>query len=366
MNNFSTKSFKFYCGVDLHKKKSFIYILNKEGKKVKSVEIQTSRDEIEKIFSHFNPGEILVAVEIGSLTFYFCDILRKMEISVYVVNTLENHYLSHSIKKTDKQDARKLAIQLWKNILPRPIYIPNKEEMDIRRLISHRHYLVKQLTRLKNRTHYILSNFDIKINKRVLKIYAQWEMLSNKVNHINDEILTFKFSLLYQEYKRVQEQVLEIEKLLFKKISDNSRFSQMYEKLFTIPGMGRITISALIGCVGYIDRFSDVRQFVSYLGLCPKVRESGGKSLGNNGLTKRGNSLLRGYFTQVATAVLRSKNVEALPLQMWYERLRKKKGWRKARIALARKIAAISFGVLKNNSFYQPDMIKVEQKKDNE
>ena len=51
MNNFNRKKINFYCGVDLHKKKSFIYILNKEGKKVKSVEIQTSKDEIEKVFS---------------------------------------------------------------------------------------------------------------------------------------------------------------------------------------------------------------------------------------------------------------------------------------------------------------------------
>ena len=72
-----------------------------------------------------------------------------------------------------------------------------------------------------------------------------------------------------------------------------------------------------------------------------------------------GNSLLRGYLTQVAVAVLRSRCTDALPLQFWYERLRKKKGWRTARVALARKMTAIAFGVLKTNRPFDPGMISI-------
>ena len=360
MNNFITEETRFFCGIDLHKRKSFIYVLNDEGRKVKSTEIETLREEIINFFSCFKPAEIIVALEVGSLTFSVCDIIRDMGISIYVVNTLENHYLSRSMKKTDKQDAKKLAIQLWKRILPRPIYIPCKEERDIRQLISHRHFLVKDLTRIKNRTNYLVSNYDIKLSKRSLGNNAQWSRLSEKIHNLNDKILFLEFDLLYKQYLMLQEQVAKIENLIRTKISEENRLNEMYEKLFTIPGMGKISSSSLIGCIGDINRFSNVRELVSYLGLCPRIRESGGKSIGGRSITKRGNSLLRGYLTQVAVAVLRSRRPEALPLKLWYERLRKKKGWRTARVALARKMAAIAFGVLKTNRSFDPGMISID------
>lgn len=359
MINFITKEAKFFCGIDLHKRKSFIYVLNDKGRKVKSKEIETSKEEIINFFSCFNSSETIVALEIGPITFSICDVLRDMGISIYVVNTLENHYLSRSMKKTDKQDARKLAIQLWKRILPRPIYIPCKEEREIRELISHRHFLVKDITRIKNRTSYLLSNYGIKLSRKNLGNNVQWSRLSDKIHNLKDTILLFEFDLLYKQYLMLKDQVAKIENLLKTKISEEGRFNEMFEKLFTIPGMGKISSAALIGCIGEIKRFSNVRELVSYLGLCPRIRESGGKSIGGRSITKMGNSLLRGYLTQVAVAALRSGCTDALPLQFWYERLRKKKGWRTARVALARKMASIAFGVLKTNRPFDPGMISI-------
>jgi transposase len=124
MANYNRDAIKFYSGVDLHKKKSYLYVIDIKGDKVSSKEIATTQKDFETFFSPYVPSGIFVAVEISSLTFWLCDVLYAMGIEVYVVNTLENHYLSRSVKKTDKEDARKLAIQLWKDILPNPVYIP--------------------------------------------------------------------------------------------------------------------------------------------------------------------------------------------------------------------------------------------------
>lgn len=180
-----------------------------------------------------------------------------------------------------------------------------------------------------------------------------------------DPLLISQFMLQYDQFKLLKAQISQVEKGLLFQLDQTPRLHTMVQQLLTIPGMGPITSSALIGCIGDINRFKSGRQIVSYLGLCPKVRESAGKSLSNGGITKRGNSRLRGYFVQAAVALLCSRNSNAQPLKEWYERIRRKKGWRTARVALARKLALISFGVLKTNTPYDPLKVsKVSKKKD--
>lgn len=395
MTNYNRDAIKFYSGVDFHKKKSYLYVIDIKGDKVSSKEIATTQTDFETFFAPYVSSGILVAVEISSLTFWLCDVLYAMGVEVYVVNTLENHYLSRSVKKTDKEDARKLAIQLWKDILPKPVYIPKKEERDLRRLISQRHSLVKSVTRVMNRTGHVLANYEIKFSRRALAAAKRWQQLHEsfeagqnpvkviritrnrvsgipknqkgdltervlEVNHV-DPMLLGEFALQYDQFKLFKNQISTVEKSLHSHFDQTPRLSAMYHLLLTIPGMGPITSSALIGCIGDINRFGSGRQMVSYLGLCPKVRESAGKSLSSGGITKRGNSRLRGYFVQAAVALLSSRNSKAQPLKEWYERIRRKKGWRTARIALARKLGLIAFGVLKTNTPYDP--IKVTKKK---
>ena len=409
MANYNRDAIKFYSGVDLHKRKSYLYVIDINGDKVSSKEIATTQKDFETFFSPYVSSGILVAVEISSMTFWLCDVLYAMGVKVYVVNTLENHYLSRSVKKTDKEDARKLAIQLWKDILPCPVYIPKKEERDLRRLVSQRHSLVKSVTRVMNRTGHLLSNYEIKFSRRALSAAKRWQQLHESfeagqnpvkakvirirrsrvsrvptspkgnltervlevdhvghVDHVDqvdqvDPMLLGEFTLQYGQFKLFKDQISRVEKSLQSHLDQTPRLNAMYQLLLTIPGMGPITSSALIGCIGDINRFGSGRQMVSYLGLCPKVRESAGKSLSNGSITKRGNSRLRGYFVQASVALLSSRNSKAQPLKEWYERIRRKKGWRTARIALARKLGIIAFGVLKTNTPYDPE--KVTKKK---
>jgi transposase len=245
-----------------------------------------------------------------------------------------------------------------------------------------------------NRTSHVLANYEIKFSRRALTAPKRWLQLCEsfeagqnpvkskknreeseeedknmrlvKVKVVDlDPLLISQFMLQYDQFKLLKAQISQVEKGLLFQLDQTPRLHTMVQQLLTIPGMGPITSSALIGCIGDINRFKSGRQIVSYLGLCPKVRESAGKSLSNGGITKRGNSRLRGYFVQAAVALLCSRNSNAQPLKEWYERIRRKKGWRTARVALARKLALISFGVLKTNTPYDPLKVsKVSKKKD--
>ena len=94
------------------------------------------------------------------------------------------------------------------------------------------------------------------------------------------------------------------------------------QRLLTIPGIGLLTATAIVGFVGDLRRFPSGRRFSSYLGLVPKENSSGDiRRLGR--ITKRGDSYLRTLLTQGGRAVLRAANVSKSPpdkLRAWARR----------------------------------------------
>ena len=82
---------------------------------------------------------------------------------------------------------------------------------------------------------------------------------------------------------------------------------------------------------------------MAWAGLCPRVNSSGGKTFRGH-ITKRGNSHVRRILFQAARASLRAKNN---PLKNWFTRLKSRKTGRVALVALARKLLAIAYTLLK-------------------
>ncbi|MCK5879571.1 MAG: IS110 family transposase [Holophagae bacterium] len=360
MNHFTGKSRKLYCGIDLHSRKSYLHVLDEEGERIKSGEIDTTDQSFRTFFEELICGEnvIFTAIEIGSLTFRYCDVLRGMGISVHVVNTLKNAYIAKSMKKTDKEDAKRLAIQLWKGILPEPVHIPTRSEHLLRTLVSHRASMVKSQTRLINRVRHRLREHEIQFQKKTLKSIRKWEEVVEGISPADQPLLHLEASQMMEQFRTLGNQIRKTEYQMLHQIHQDAEFNTMYALLQTIPGMGMVTSAALLALVGHqVERFGSVRKLASYFGQCPRVRESGGKSLGNSGITKQGNSRIRGYFSQAALGALRSKKSNAIPLHAWYENVRRRKGWKVARVALSRKMAAISYGVLIHRQPYDPSRV---------
>ncbi len=128
-------------------------------------------------------------------------------------------------------------------------------------------------------------------------------------------------------------------------------------RLQTIPGIGLLTATALVGFVGDIHRFGSCRRFASYLGLTPRERSSGERRrLGR--ISKRGDSYLRMLLIHGGRSLLWSahrRNAKPSPLQQWGLRIHKTRGHNKATVALANKLARTVWAVWKRGSQYQAD-----------
>jgi len=117
-------------------------------------------------------------------------------------------------------------------------------------------------------------------------------------------------------------------------------------RLRTIPGIGLLTATALVGFVSDAHRFPSGRHFASYLGLTPREHSSGlRRRLG--AISKRGDPYLRMLLIHGARAVLCHAKKAAGPrrLQHWALQLERLRGHNKAAVALANKLARIAWAV---------------------
>jgi len=117
-------------------------------------------------------------------------------------------------------------------------------------------------------------------------------------------------------------------------------------RLQTVPGIGLLTATALIGSVGEPGRFPSGRHLASFLGLVPRESSSGDRRrLG--AITKRGDGYVRMLFTHGARSVLRAASVRKQNdrLRTWALETQKRKGHNKATVALANKLTRIAWAV---------------------
>ena len=357
-----TKTLKLFAGVDLHNEHFNVYIINQDERKCDSRKVSTTEEEIRKYFEPYRGQDIVVAVEIGNPTFWFCDILEDMGIEYFIVNTLEYNRTSNSKKKNDKRDARNLAFDLRrKNLPPIPVFKPGPIQRQLRTLITHRKQYINDRVRTTNRTRSFLSNRGIKVKKRSLRNSLKyWEALFAQLKG-EDPFILAELRLYHQDFKRHMAHIKEIEARIGQLIK--AHYLTTYNHLITIPGIGFIIASTLIAVVGDWSRFKSGRKLVGYLGLAPATRETANKKLKGHGLiTKEGSPLVRSYLIQGGLCIIRSISKEAIPLRRWYENIRIRKGWKKARVALVKKVCEISFAMIRTGTDYDPLLLTKNSK----
>jgi transposase len=119
--------------------------------------------------------------------------------------------------------------------------------------------------------------------------------------------------------------------------------------LTTIPGIDQIVAWNLVAEMGVdMSVFPDAAHFASWAGLCPGTQERGGKQ--RSGRTKEGNRYLRRILTQAAWANSHRKDGY---LRAVFHRIKARRGWAKAVVAVAHKLAVIAYPMLKDRTVYR-------------
>lgn len=325
-----------FIGIDLHKNMFVVCILSEDGsKQFKRFELLN----IQKFIKELRMTDIL-AVESTNNTRYFVEKVKKYVKEVKVINPLKFKIISKSVKKTDQQDAEKIAFYLSKGILPE-IKLKSMKYSEIASLTQTRDKFVKLRTSLKNKIHNILLSYGIVTKKTCFNSEKGLQ-----------EVLLYKLSKIAMiELKVIVEQINNLNKsikILDDEISEKGKELKGHENLISIKGIGDKGAAILLSIIGDVNNFESVKKLDAYFGLVPRVRQSNEKEY-HGRITKLGNKLARTTLVQCTLIAKKYSNY----LQTFYEKLKQKKGSGKAIIATARKLLGIIYNTLKNNWVFE-------------
>lgn len=281
-----------------------------------------------------------VAVEVTSNTRLFHDAVAPHVARVVVVDPHQFRVISQSVKKTDPNDARNLALYLAKGLLPE-VRMKEKQQAQVASLTQTRDRLVKLRTALKNKVNNLLSARGIELEKEELSA----EKALTRVLAMNVEELTrFELQVLVEQIRSLNHSIAELEKV----IDREGKKLKGHGNLTSIKGIGSLGASILLSVIGDIRDFPDEGRLASYFGIVPRVHNSN-ETEHSGRITKRGSKLGRTALVQCALIAKRYSPY----LANYYERIRSRRGTGRAIIAVARKLLGIIYHTLKNNWVFQ-------------
>jgi transposase len=227
--------------------------------------------------------------------------------------------------------------------------IKTVEEQDMQALHRMRSQCLRDRTALSNSIRGLLGEYGIVFTKGVATLRRKIpEVLEDAENGLS---LRFRHCLA-----RRYEQLVELEGHIAFYTKELNRLSEQDEacqRLQTVPGFGPIVASAFRSVIGDGRAYARGRDAAASIGLVPRQYSSGGKNV-LLGISKRGNKYLRKQLIHGARSVVLQAAHKEDPLSCWINRIRKERGWNKAVVALANKMARIGWAVLRHQTSYQP------------
>jgi transposase len=250
--------------------------------------------------------------------------------------------------KNDRNDARAVCEAAGR---PDMHFVPYKDSDQQAILTVHRCRAsqVEMHTRLANQLRGLLAEFGVVIPKGEAELRRQWSRVRQQYDEQVPARAWEELDCLYQQFLESHQVVLSYDR----KIAAFVRADIRCQRLTSINGIGPVTASAVVASVGDASVFRNGRQFAAWLGLVPKQYSTGGKTrLGR--ISKQGDVYLRTLLIHGARSELMHTSRRDDSKSAWAERLKERKSWNKAAVALANKHARLIWAVLTKGEDFIP------------
>ncbi len=330
-------------GLDLAKSVFHVVCFNEQFKEVKKRMLR--RNQVLQFFTQLPPCK--VSMEACASSHYWGRELRALG---HDVKLIPPQYVKPYLRgnKNDYNDARAIAEASTRPAMP-CVAIKTVEEQDMQTIHRMRAQCIRDRTALSNSTRGLLGEFGIVLPRGLTTLRKSIPgLLEDAENGLSDRFR----NLLARRY----EQLAELdEHIAFytNELEILSRQDDSCQRLQTIPGFGPIVSSAFRSVIGDGRAYAHGRDASASLGLVPRQHSSGGKNV-LLGISKRGDRYLRSLLVHGARAVVVQAARKDDPLSRWINRIREERGWNKAVVAMANKLARIGWAILRYNTEYQP------------
>ena len=331
---FYTSQHQHTCGIDLHARTMYVCILSQDGTTLVEKNIPACPAPFLKLIAPYRE-DLVVGVECIFTWYWMADLCEEEGIPFLLGHALYRKAIHGGKAKNDRIDANKIAALLRGGMFPMA-YVYPREMRSTRDLLRRRLHLVRLrgrlLAHIQNLNHQ--SNFNAFPKKLQYKANRKDVLERFKDPSLRKNVeLDLSLIDLYDELIRKLEYCLVRQA----KIHD----ADMFHRLRSIRGVGKILAMTILYEVHDIDRFPSVQQFASYCRLVKCARESAGKKKGTGG-SKIGNVHLKWAFSEAAVLFL-ARNPRG---QKYLAKLTQKHGKGKALSILAHKLGRAAYIVM--------------------
>jgi transposase len=331
-----------FIGCDAHKKFSVFVAVNEKGQAGEALRVAHDRDVYREFLARL-PVHSAIAVEASGSYSWLVDEMERSGHHPRLCNPLEAKRRMGLTNKTDKLDARGLAILLRNGTLPE-VWIPPAEVRDQRELLRLRIFLVRLRTRVKNRIHGTLARHNVQVpGADLFGVAARLELVALPVHSreaVEQELATLDFlEIQIESAEQGLESIMKV--------------SVEADLLKTLPCVGKILSMFLMLEIGRIDRFPTAQHLATYAGLVPRVRSSGGHTRMGQVCGNVNRNLKWALVETGNLVVINQRRLAGMHVMRLYQRIKRSKNHQKAVVAVARHLAEAAWWVLTKQEVYR-------------
>lgn len=326
-----------YIGLDVSLKETAISI-RRDGRRIWRGKRPSDPTLIAEAIGKHAPHAERVVFETGPLSVWFYHALTAQGVPAICIDARHaKAALDMAPNKTDANDADGLA-HLAEVGFYREVRVKAYDSMLTRTLVAARTRLVRITTELSNQIRGLMKTFGLvvppargsRFEEHVKRLLGGQEALARILLPLLDAWLNMR--------RRAAE--------LGRQLLANARQSEACHLLMSIPGVGAVTATSFLAAVEDPAHFKTSRSAGAWLGLTTRRYQSGEVDYGGH-ISRRGDPHLRGLLYEAAVVILTRSRVDS-GLRTWGLKLREKIGFKRAAVAVARKLAVIMHARLRS------------------
>ena len=330
-----------HIGLDVSLKETAVSV-RQDGKRIWRGKCPSDPKLLAAVIRKRAPEAIRIVFETGPLSVWFFHALREEGLPAICIDARHaKAALDMASNKTDANDADGLA-QLAEVGFYREVRVKHFDSMLSRTLVGARTQLIKISTELSNQIRGLMKTFGLVVPKGAGRVF---EANVRRLLADNDGLARIMLPLL-EAWRSVRGRAAELDR----QVIAAARESAPCRLLMSIPGVGAVTATSFTAAIEDPENFKTSRAVGAWLGLTTRRHQSGEVDYDGH-ISRRGDNHLRGLLYEAATVIL-TRAVADSALRTWGRKLWERLGFKRAAVAVARKLAVIMHAMLKSGESF--------------
>jgi transposase len=334
-----------YAGIDVSLECSSVCVVDASGRVIREGKIATHPAALIAWLSSLGVNLVRVGLEAGPQSQWLYAEMKRAGLAMELVETRHAHAaLGAMAVKTDRKDARGIA-HLMRLGWFRPVHCKSIGAQETRAVLTARKLVQSKLQDVENSLRGTLRNFGLKVGRTTARMFADriQELVTGHpaLEAIAAALLAVR-TVLMRELNGLE-----------KRVRAMARTDVKARLLMSTPGVGPIVALTYASAIDDAARFTSSKQAGAHFGLTPRKYQSGETDRSGR-ITRIGDAKVREALYQAAHVMLTKAVRGCTQLKSWAMRIAKRAGTRKAKVALARKLAVILHRMLADGRAFNP------------